>query len=129
MRKTKIVCTLGPSTDDPQVMRELMLAGMNVARFNFSHGTHEDHLDRLKLVKRMRAELGLPIATMLDTKGPEVRIGLFENGSITLKEGDKFTLTTDEIMAIKKNVQLSMQISRKMLRSAQEFCSLTALLK
>ena len=98
MRKTKIVCTLGPSTDDPQVMRELMLAGMNVARFNFSHGTHEDHLDRLKLVKRLRAELGLPIATMLDTKGPEVRIGLFENGSITLKEGDKFTLTTDEIM-------------------------------
>ena len=98
MRKTKIVCTLGPSTDDPQVMRELMLAGMNVARFNFSHGTHEDHLDRLKLVKRMRAELGLPIATMLDTKGPEVRIGLFENGSITLKEGDKFTLTTDEII-------------------------------
>ena len=86
MRKTKIVCTLGPSTDGPQVMRELMLAGMNVARFNFSHGTHEDHLDRLKLVKRMRAELGLPIATMLDTKGPEVRIGLFENGSITLKE-------------------------------------------
>ena len=85
MRKTKIVCTLGPSTDDPQVMRELMLAGMNVARFNFSHGTHEAHLDRLKLVKRMRAELGLPIATMLDTKGPEVRIGLFENAVSPLK--------------------------------------------
>lgn len=97
MRKTKIVCTLGPSTDDINVLKQLMLEGMNVARFNFSHGTHREHLDRLKMVRRARTELGLFVATMLDTKGPEIRIGRFKDGPITLSKGDKFTLTTDEI--------------------------------
>lgn len=97
MRKTKIVCTLGPSTDDPKVLRQLMLAGMDVARFNFSHGTHQEHLDRLKMVKRIRTELGLYVATMLDTKGPEIRIGRFKDGPVTLSRGDKFTLTTRDV--------------------------------
>ncbi len=106
MRKTNIICTLGPSTDDPQTMKQLMLNGMNVARFNFSHGTHEDHLDRLKLVKRTRAELGLYVATMLDTKGPEIRIGRFKEGSIQLEAGDKFTLTTKDVEGTKEIVSV-----------------------
>lgn len=97
MRKTKIVCTLGPSTDDPKVLKQLMLAGMDVARFNFSHGTHREHLDRLKAVKRTRTELGLYVATMLDTKGPEIRIGRFKESPIFLKQGDKFILTTKDV--------------------------------
>ena len=74
MRKTKIVCTVGPACDDEEVMRGLCLAGMNVARLNFSHGTHEDHLKKITMIKKIREELGLPIAIMLDTKGPEYRI-------------------------------------------------------
>ncbi|MEG1800922.1 MAG: pyruvate kinase, partial [Oscillospiraceae bacterium] len=97
MRKTKIVCTLGPSTDAPGVLKKVMQAGMNVARFNFSHGTHEDHLERLKKVRTMRTELGLYVATLLDTKGPEIRVGRFKDGSIQLKQGDKFTLTTRDV--------------------------------
>lgn len=97
MRKTKIVCTLGPSTDDPKVLKQLMLAGMDVARFNFSHGTHREHLDRLKAVKRTRTELGLYVATMLDTKGPEIRIGRFKESPVYLKQGDKFVLTTKDV--------------------------------
>ncbi|MEG1863311.1 MAG: pyruvate kinase [Oscillospiraceae bacterium] len=106
MRKTKIVCTLGPATDDPKVLKQLMLEGMNVARFNFSHGNHEDHLDRLKRVKAMRAELGLYVATMLDTKGPEIRIGTFKDGPIQLSEGDKFILTTDACDGTKEKVSV-----------------------
>ncbi|MEG2929842.1 MAG: pyruvate kinase [Oscillospiraceae bacterium] len=97
MRKTKIVCTLGPSTDAPGVLKKVMQAGMNVARFNFSHGNYEDHLERLKKVRTMRTELGLYVATLLDTKGPEIRVGRFKDGSIQLKQGDKFTLTTREV--------------------------------
>ncbi|MBR5306632.1 MAG: pyruvate kinase, partial [Oscillospiraceae bacterium] len=97
MRKTKIVCTLGPSTDAPGVLKQVMEAGMNVARFNFSHATHEEHLERLKKVRAVRTELGLYVATLLDTKGPEIRVCKFKNGSIELKEGDKFRLTTRDI--------------------------------
>lgn len=97
MRKTKIVCTLGPSTDKPGVLKELMKAGMNVARFNFSHASHEEHLERLKKVRAIRTELGLHVATLLDTKGPEIRIGKFKDGSISLKAGDIFNLTTRDI--------------------------------
>ena len=104
MRKTKIVCTLGPSTDDPKILKDLMRAGMNVARFNVSHGTHEEHLKRLKMLKRCRTELGMYIATMLDTKGPEIRIGTFKNGPIELKTGDKFTITTREVEGDEKQV-------------------------
>lgn len=106
MRKTKIVCTLGPSTDDPKIMKQLMKEGMNVARFNFSHATHEEHLDRLKMVQRCRTELGLYVATMLDTKGPEIRIGKFKDGPIYLEKGDKFTLTTKEVEGTKEIVSV-----------------------
>ncbi len=106
MRKTKIVCTLGPSTDDPNIMKQLMKEGMNVARFNFSHATHEEHLDRFKMVQRCRTELGLYVATMLDTKGPEIRIGRFKDSPIYLEKGDKFTLTTKEIEGTKEIVSV-----------------------
>ena len=98
MRKTKIVCTLGPSTDDENVMRKLMQAGMNVARLNFSHGTHEEQKRRMDMVKKIRAELNLPVAILLDTKGPEIRTRDFEGGKAELKTGDFFTLTTRELM-------------------------------
>ncbi|MBR5615322.1 MAG: pyruvate kinase, partial [Clostridia bacterium] len=91
MRKTKIVCTLGPASETEEVVRGLCLAGMNVARMNFSHNTHEDHKRRMDLVKKVRQDLEMPIAIMLDTKGPEYRIKTFEKGSVTLQDGDTFT--------------------------------------
>ena len=97
MRKTKIVCTLGPATDKEGVLREMMLSGMNVARFNFSHGTHSEHKVRLDAVKALREELDLPVAAMLDTKGPEVRLRNFRNGSVELAAGQAFTLTTEDV--------------------------------
>lgn len=97
MRKTKIVCTLGPACSDKQTLIEMCKAGMNVARLNFSHNTHTDHEKRIALIKEVREELGLPIAIMLDTKGPEYRIKTFKNGKITLKENDVFTFTADDI--------------------------------
>lgn len=97
MRKTKIVCTLGPACSDKQTLIEMCKAGMNVARLNFSHNTHADHEKRIALIKEVREELELPIAIMLDTKGPEYRIKTFKNGKITLKEGDTFTFTADEV--------------------------------
>ena len=97
MRKTKIVCTIGPATDDDKVMREMMLAGMNVARFNFSHGDYEMHKRRFEQVVKLRNELKLPIATMLDTKGPEIRLGKFvDDKPVVIKDGDTYTLTTVE---------------------------------
>ena len=97
MRKTKIVCTIGPASETEEVLRALCLAGMNVARLNFSHGTHEDHLRRIELIRKVREELDLPIAIMLDTKGPEFRIGTFAGGKVTVKEGDIFTFTTEPV--------------------------------
>ncbi len=98
MRKTKIVCTIGPATDSDDVMRELMLAGMNVARFNFSHGTYEEHTRRFEQVVRLRDELHLPIATMLDTKGPEIRLKRFKDGKpVEIHDGDIFTLTINDV--------------------------------
>ena len=96
MRKTKIVCTLGPATDREGVLREMMLAGMNVARFNFSHGSHAEHGRRLEQLKALRQELGLPVAAMLDTKGPEIRLKRFAGGKAELKRGTTFTLTAGE---------------------------------
>ena len=98
MRKTKIVCTLGPSTDDENVLRQLMLEGMSVARMNFSHGSHEEQKKRLDMVKKLRKELGLPVAALLDTKGPEIRIGDIEGGKVELKKGQTFVLTTEDIV-------------------------------
>lgn len=97
MRKTKIICTIGPACEDEQTLTELCLAGMNVARLNFSHGTHADHLERIQRIRRVREKLNLPIAIMLDTKGPEYRIKTFRDGRIELKSGDEFTFTTREI--------------------------------
>ena len=107
MRKTKIVCTLGPACSDEATITAMCKAGMNVARLNFSHNTHEDHKKRIDLVKKVREKLGLPIALMLDTKGPEYRIKTFKNGKITLKEGDDFTFTADEIEGDEKRVSIN----------------------
>ena len=107
MRKTKIVCTLGPATDREGVLRQMMLDGMNVARFNFSHGTHEEHKARLDEVIRLRERYDLPIATLLDTKGPEIRTGNFKDGSVMLKEGQEFFLTTDEIEGTEEGVSVT----------------------
>ena len=98
MRKTKIVCTLGPATDHDDVMAALIQNGMDVARFNFSHGTHQEHQDRLNLLRSIARRKSRRIATMLDTKGPEVRLGLFEAGKVELINGQEFILTTDEMM-------------------------------
>lgn len=97
IRKTKIICTLGPATDPPEVLRELMLEGMDVARFNFSHGTHGEQKKRFEMLKKMRSELGLPVAAILDTKGPEIRLGNLKGGKAVLKEGQEFVLTTKEV--------------------------------
>ena len=97
MRKTKIVCTLGPSSSDEKTLRDMLEAGMNVARLNFSHGTHEGHGKTIDLFRKVRDELGVPAAVLLDTKGPEIRTGNFVRGEEILKDGQKFTLTTREV--------------------------------
>lgn len=98
MRKTKIICTIGPATDREGVLRDMMLAGMNVARFNFSHGSYEDHERRFRMIEQLREELGLPIATMLDTKGPEVRLRRFvDDKPVEINDGDLYTLTTRDV--------------------------------
>ena len=107
MRKTKIVCTIGPATESEEKLRELMLAGMNVARLNFSHGTHEEHKVRIDRIKKVREELGLPVAILLDTKGPEYRIRTFENDKIYLNDGDTFTFTTEQIVGNQERVAVS----------------------
>lgn len=107
MRKTKIVCTIGPASETKEIVKGLCEAGMNVARLNFSHNTHADHQRRIDLVKEVREELHLPIALMLDTKGPEYRIKTFESGKILLSEGDRFTFTTDEIVGNRERVSVS----------------------
>ena len=97
LRKTKIICTLGPAVDSEEKVRALIRGGMNAARFNFSHGSHEEHLARLNRLKAVRDAMGRPVATILDTKGPEIRIKSFAEKSVTLNAGDAFTLTTDEV--------------------------------
>lgn len=109
MRKTKIICTIGPSCSDEATLREMMLSGMNVARLNFSHGTHEDHLEKINLIKKLRAELDLPIGIMLDTKGPEYRIRAFENGKVLLNKGDEFTFTTVDVIGNEHCVSVNYQ--------------------
>ena len=97
MRKTKVICTIGPSSENEEVLTKMMEAGMNVARLNFSHGTHKEHQQKVDLIKHVREKLNLPIPIMLDTKGPEYRIRTFANGSVVLKDGDTFTFTTQEV--------------------------------
>ena len=101
-RRTKIICTLGPSTDNEAVMRALIEEGMNVARFNFSHGPHDEQMGRLKMLRKLRKELGKYVAALLDTKGPEIRLGDFEAGRVELKEGQEFTLTARDILGTEK---------------------------
>ena len=107
MRKTKIVCTIGPACGSEEVIEAMCLAGMNAARLNFSHNTHEGHLQSINMIKKVREKLNLPIAIMLDTKGPEYRIGKFRDGSVTLREGDAFTFTTDDITGDESRVSVS----------------------
>ena len=107
LRKTKIICTLGPASESEEVIRELMLAGMNVARLNFSHGTHEEQRGKLERVKKVREELGLPVALLLDTKGPEIRTGEFEKGKVELKKGQTFVLTTEDVLGNEGKVSIT----------------------
>lgn len=107
MRKTKIICTIGPSSDSVERLRELVLAGMDVARFNFSHGTHEEQRIKYERVLQVRKELGMPVATLLDTKGPEIRLRDFEGGRAELKAGERFILTTEEILGNAQKATIS----------------------
>ncbi|MBO4396443.1 MAG: pyruvate kinase [Eubacterium sp.] len=106
-RKTKIICTIGPSSESEEMVKKLCLAGMNVARLNFSHGTHEDHKQRIDTIKKVREELDLPIALLLDTKGPEYRIGTFRDGAVELKNGDPFTFTAEQVEGDNSHVSVS----------------------
>ena len=107
MRKTKIVCTVGPASGSEEVLTRMCEAGMNVARLNFSHGTHADHQIKIDLIKKVREKLNLPIAIMLDTKGPEYRIKTFENGAVNLKDGDDFSFTAEDVIGNEKMVSVS----------------------
>ena len=107
MRKTKIICTIGPASESEETLRELINAGMNVARFNFSHGTHEEHKEKFKRLVRLRREMGMPVATLMDTKGPEIRLRDFEGGKVMLEKGSKFTLTTEEVMGTAERASIS----------------------
>ena len=107
MRKTKIVCTLGPATDDPEVLKKLMHAGMNVARINFSHGNYQDQEERINVFKWIRGELGLPIPLLLDTQGPEIRIGKFSKDKVFLENGKTFTLLNEDVLGDETKVSIT----------------------
>lgn len=107
MRKTKIICTLGPATDSEEIIRKLVENGMDVVRLNFSHGTHEEHKKKIDMVKKIREEFDKPIPILLDTKGPEIRIGFFKDGKVELKEGQKFVLTVEEILGNEEIVSIT----------------------
>lgn len=107
MRKTKIICTIGPASETSEMLEKLMKAGMNTARLNFSHGTHEEHLVKIARIKELREKLGLPVAIMLDTKGPEYRTGLFEGGFAEVKEGDTFTFTSEKVVGDSRHCTVS----------------------
>ncbi len=107
MRKTKIICTIGPASDNEDIVTRMCRAGMNVARLNFSHGTHEEHREKFDLIKRVREKLSMPIAIMLDTKGPEYRIGVFENGKAEIQQGAEFTFTAEDVLGNSERVSVS----------------------
>ena len=115
MRKTKIICTIGPASENEETLKAMCAAGMNVARLNFSHGSHEEHQKKIDLIKKVRSDLNLPIAIMLDTKGPEFRIKTFENGKVNLKEGSFFTLTSDDVVGDDTKVSVNYKdLSKKL---------------
>lgn len=107
MRRTKIICTLGPATDNPEIIRDMIRSGMNVARLNFSHGSHEEQKKRIDMVRQVRDEMGAPIGILLDTKGPEIRIKTFAEGKVELEEGQLFTLTTREVEGTQEIVSIT----------------------
>ena len=107
MRKTKLICTIGPASENEETLTKMFEAGMNVARLNFSHGSHEEHKKKIDLIKRVREKMNLPVSIMLDTKGPEYRIRTFKDGKITLADGDTFTFTTDEIEGDQERVAVN----------------------
>ena len=107
MRKTKIICTIGPACENEEVLTQMCEAGMNVARLNFSHGEQPEHQAKIDLVKKVRQKLQLPIAIMLDTKGPEYRIKTFQDKKVTLQDGAKFTFTTDDIIGDETRVSVN----------------------
>ncbi len=107
MRKTKIICTIGPACEDEETLTRLCEAGMNVARLNFSHGNHEEHLAKINMIKKVRQKLGMPISIMLDTKGPEYRVGTFADKKATIKDGDRFVFTTEDITGDETRVSVN----------------------
>ena len=107
MKKTKIICTMGPNTNDRELIKQLALNGMDIARFNFSHGDHEEQAGRFALVKSVREEINKPIATLLDTKGPEIRLGCFKDGKVSLEEGQIFTFTNKDIEGTNECVSIT----------------------
>lgn len=109
MKKTKLICTIGPSSEDREILKGMMLAGMNAARLNFSHGTQEEHKRKIDLIKELRKELGLPISIILDTKGPEIRTGKFREKEVELVEGQKFTITTADVLGTNEICSISYQ--------------------
>lgn len=117
MRKTKIICTIGPASENEETLKAMCKAGMNIARLNFSHGSHEEHQKKIDLIKKVRSDLNLPIAIMLDTKGPEFRIKTFEKGKINLKEGSSFTLTTDDVVGDETKISVNYKDLPKKLES------------
>ena len=122
MRKTKIVCTIGPSCQDAKTLSEMLDAGMNVARLNFSHGTHEEHQAKIDLLKKIRKEKQKPLAIMLDTKGPEFRIGIFDTGKYRLNDGDRFIFTTDDVVGTAERVSVSYKnLNRELERGSRIF--------
>ena len=116
MRKTKIICTIGPASENEEVLTQMCLAGMNVARLNFSHGTYPEHEKKIELIKRVREKLGLPIAILLDTKGPEYRIKTFKDGKVEIKTGDTFTFTVDEVEGDETKVSVNYKALNKDLK-------------
>lgn len=116
MRKTKIVCTLGPASSDRNTIKQMVLAGMNVARFNMSHGTHQSHHELIELVKSVREELNTPVAIMIDTKGPEIRIRQFEKGEVNLVRGRSFVLTTRDVLGNDKGVSVTLKTFNKIVK-------------
>ena len=107
MRKTKIICTIGPASESEEKLKELILAGMNVARFNFSHGSHEEHKKKFDRVNKVSNELGIPVAVLLDTKGPEIRLKSIEGGKTELVAGQKFILTSEEVVGNNEKVSIT----------------------
>ena len=120
LRKTKVICTLGPAVDNEEMIRKLIRSGMDAARFNFSHGSHEEHLQRLNMLKNVRDAMSWAVATILDTKGPEIRIKSFETKSIHLEAGDPFTLTTREVVGTSELVSVTYPDLHKEVGPGQE---------